>query len=476
LCQYLGGYRARADKVVALIAGTLIQATVPNLNGGLVTDVNLTTDQNASTVFGFTGNSVIYKALAQPGQNGISVIKPKPYKPENYFFQMPKIDFGCRKLGIWGKIGFCLGPVGDLLYNVILLNVFNAILVSVQVLVSRVLQVVLYIPLLTAQEIFMQGLRTISEPNVNPIVALAQMGTRYINTSLDIWMLTLAMDLAIAVVPFVGFAVMVALMSVVMPILLSWLGVMLGIGFVTSFYVPMLPYMIFTFGSIAWFLAVIEAMVAAPIVALGVTHPEGHDMFGKGEGAIMILMNVFLRPSLMIIGYIAGIAMTYISIWVINAGYNEAISFMTGNTIIASSPNDISVNTLGKPVAIRNKTNPGVYSGWASIYGFFMAIIIYTSMYITVVTKAFSLIAVLPDKVLRWIGGSPESAGQEAAGWSEDTKGHIKEAGDATKMGTVSAQKKLGALGGEGAEALRKKFTKGGASVKASENPGKDAS
>ena len=81
----------------------------------------------------------------------------------------------------------------------------------------------------------------------------------------------------------------------------------------------------------------------------------------------------------------------------------------------------------------------GGYVDWAGAYAYFFSILIYTSMYLTVVQKAFTLIATLPDKVLRWIGGSPENISTETVGWTEDTKGAVKEAGASTDSGQKQA-------------------------------------
>ncbi|MBY0378009.1 MAG: DotA/TraY family protein, partial [Gammaproteobacteria bacterium] len=242
-------------------------------------------------------------------------------------------------------------------------------------------------------------------------------------------------------------------------------GIMVIVGIISAYFIPFLPYMMFTFGSIGWLIAVIEAMVAAPIVALGITHPEGEGPFGKGEQAIMILMNVFLRPALMIIGYIAGIMLSYVAVWVINAGFSNVLQYMqgdgqytadltpnynasTGGTWTSSAggmsqsgstSNDpgylsgIQVGTGTKPVATdQMPTSSSGYTGWAGIFSYFFSVLMYTSLYLIVVQKAFTLIAILPDKVLRWIGGQPESYGQDAGQWGEEAKGQIKEAGSAT--------------------------------------------
>jgi defect-in-organelle-trafficking protein DotA len=259
-----------------------------------------------------------------------------------------------------------------------------------------------------------------------------------------------------------------------LPLVISWVGVMVSIGFTTAYYIPVLPYIIFLFGAIAWLMAVVEAMVAAPIVALGVTHPEGHDAFGKGEAAIMILVNVFLRPSMMIIGYISGIILSYVGIWMLNAGYDIASSSIkpqgaTDYASIFSSDNARSNNTAFNTRS--NVTNSSLsrsgystasvnYSDWAGMYAYFFGILTYTTLYLTIVQKSFTLISNLPDKVLRWIGGSPESAGQESAQWAGDVQKQHEGASKATSdaQGQMQKQMTAGAMKGiKGAKDMAKK-------------------
>jgi defect-in-organelle-trafficking protein DotA len=205
---------------------------------------------------------------------------------------------------------------------------------------------------------------------------------------------------------------------------------------------------------------VIEAMVAAPIVALGITHPEGHDAFGKGEQAVMILMNVFLRPAMMIIGYVAAIALCYVGVWMLNAGFQHAIGFILGAPPDALPPLPplskaaASVPISGEKVSSTSTITIGMGYGdtWAGIYAFFFSILIYTSAYLTIVQKSFTLIHYLPDKVLRWIGGQPEGIGGETAGWTEEAKGQIKEAGDKTGAAQGKIGEKLGGAAEKGIE------------------------
>ncbi len=125
----------------------------------------------------------------------------------------------------------------------------------------------LMIPLQGMAQIFQAGVQMISEPGANPVVALANMGVMYINFSGNLWILLLTMAVTSSLIPVFGVFIF-ALISLAMPLVLAWVGVMVGVGFITAYYIPILPYMIFTFGAFSWFMAVIEAMVAAPIVAL----------------------------------------------------------------------------------------------------------------------------------------------------------------------------------------------------------------
>ncbi|MDI9818678.1 MULTISPECIES: type IVB secretion system protein DotA [unclassified Legionella] len=398
----------------------------------------------SSTVYGFINNSMLVQLPGQPGT------KPPEFDIKFNInidlgkFSLPSIDFPCGKLKImtWST---CLGSMmADIFYNFIIKNMFNFFLHMVTSIINSVVMLFLSVPLMGIASIFKTGVAIIEQPTVNPVIALANMGVNYINFANEIWILLLTVAITTSLIPIFGLFIY-ALIMMVFPLLSAWMSVMLSIGFITAYYIPFLPYMIFTFGSIAWLMVVIEAMVAAPIVALGVTHPEGHEAFGKGEQAIMILLNVFLRPSMMIIGYIAAIALTYVSVWVINAGFANAMAFIQGST----SGTTFSIHG-GTSDAMKQATHIDTtqgYTGWAGIYGFFFSILIYTTMYLIVVQRSFTLITSLPDKVLRWIGGQAESAGQEAAQWAEQGKEQVQAGAKSTQQAAQQIDSKLSGYG-----------------------------
>lgn len=390
----------------------------------------------SSTVQGFSTNAMIIQIPG--GQVPFKVTKfkmPLVLEMKADLSTLPKYSFPCGRVGFKYIGGVCLGEIlGDAFYNNFIRWIINIFVSYSAQLENDMLMIALYTPLKMISVIFTNGVNIIQTQDVNPIIALAEMGAQYINESVKIWFQIINIVLIAFLNPIIpvlpGF-VAIACVILVSPLLISWMGVMVAIGFSTAYYLPFLPYMVFTFGTIAWLMAVIEAMVAAPIVALGVTHPEGEGILGKGEAAVMILMNIFLRPSMMIIGYIAAIALCYVSVWIINAGFSNVLKFIQ---------------------------NEDIYTTWAGIYAFFFGIVIYTTMYLTVAEKSFTLIYKLPDEVLRWIGGHAEQTGQQAAGWTEPVKQKSDEAAKSTLDAQAQVGKKITGMAveaaGAGADAI----------------------
>ncbi len=195
---------------------------------------------------------------------------------------------------------------------------------------------------------------------------------------------------------------------VLVPALYGLMGIMATYGGLLGVYVPLIPFMIFTASAITWFLMVLEAMVAGPLVAIGVMMPSGHhEMMGKAEPALLMLLNVFLRPSLMILGLMAGmlistvlcelIAYTFWSIFIPQAG-------QPGFAILA----------------------------WVFYTGAFIA------LFVAAVNKSYATIYLLPERVITWIGG------HAAQGGEAEMAGEAKHAIEGGARGMGSAASTMG--------------------------------
>jgi len=197
------------------------------------------------------------------------------------------------------------------------------------------------------------------------------------------------------------------------------LGALVTFGAMLGFYVPFIPFVVFTVTVLGWFIAVIEAMAAAPIIALGILSPGGQsEMFGKAEPSLLILLNLFLRPSLIVIGLIAGIFLVNVAISIVNLGFQTIMQSVF-----------IGIGVLEQALLIS----------------------IYISLLVTVVNKAFTIIHVLPERILTYIGGQAIQYGEAeasgalkqalVAGAAGAAVGGLKGAADASGQGGLSIAK-----------------------------------
>lgn len=181
-----------------------------------------------------------------------------------------------------------------------------------------------------------------------------------------------------------------------------------SMGVVLGIYLPFMPYLLYIFGAVGWLIGVAESLVAAPLVAMGVTHPEGHDLLGKAEQSLMLLLGIFVRPATMLIGFIFAINLASVAVSLLNIGFmNVFIDFMKS---ASSDPLVISINLVG-------------------------TMLVYTYVMMSVLDQAYSLIYQIPDRILRWIGGPADSPGAGAAQAAREVKQQTQSAGSQAGQG-----------------------------------------
>lgn len=190
---------------------------------------------------------------------------------------------------------------------------------------------------------------------------------------------------------------------ILLPVMMGFLSALFVFGGTLAVYVPLIPFILFTMAAVGWFIGVIEAMVASPLIALGIMSPGGqHEVLGKAEPALMLLLSVVLRPSLMIFGLIIALLLSIQAVSLVNATFRYTIG-----TILPA---------------------PGLPE-------FIMILAVYTFIIVSVINKCFSLIHLIPERVITWIGGHAVTYGEEQA-LGEAKKG-VESAAGAT-MGAVS--------------------------------------
>lgn len=234
-------------------------------------------------------------------------------------------------------------------------------------------------------------------------------------------------------------------LTVLLPLAGSVTLLFLVNGVILAYYIPLLPFMLFLFGVISWFSFVIEGMVAAPLVALGITHPEGHDLMGKAEQALMLLVSIFIRPTVMIFGLFAGMVLSYVAMDVLNAGFGRLITsiyYGFGKGALAGTGDLVNYASTLTGKSSDEIVNIALHNSSAVVQVQNVAmILIYTLISMALVQQCFSLIHILPNAIMNWIGGPKH----------EDMAGQLAEG---VKGGLTQAAERSGASVGESARGL----------------------
>lgn len=414
--------------------GGLILGSTASTQPPIYTDVYSSTSYEHFTAYTYLENA---NSLLLPGQKiilnaGLRDEDKLAFNPNSSVSRMGKMSFKGGKFGM-------AGAISTLVYNGLFVPTMNAFLAFMIPPTMQFFSFMMSPIIGMSADIFNNALDVMRMEGVNPITSIAVMGTQFIDGVGNAW-IGILLQLPIAAMFPPGLIVII----IVMPLVTTWMGVMIGVGFTAAYYVPFVPFLIFSFAGIGWFISVIEAMAAAPVVALGAIHPEGSEVFGKAEQALMILLNMFLRPALMVIGYVLGISLSYVGVWIMNAGFNMTIYDMDHLTpimkpVVYGDGKSWSENKT-KDVKITDDRSKTMYGFWTNIMLFYFAILTYTTLYISIVQQAFELIHYLPDKILRWLTNAQvEDIGSNTVkGMLQDVK---KQVDGASKQGSGAMTK-----------------------------------
>jgi conjugal transfer/type IV secretion protein DotA/TraY len=149
-------------------------------------------------------------------------------------------------------------------------------------------------------------------------------------------------------------------------------------AFICANIIPALPYVMLMAAVFGYLVYCLEALVGVNFWFVNHGNPEGHEVFGKGGDGYPILMTLFLRPTLIVVGFVIGIGMNWVFGHLINV-------------------------TILPATNIQNMEPDGFLGNLSQFAG---VIVIYSGMQLFASYKAFSLTHELPNAILRWMGVS----------------------------------------------------------------------
>ena len=174
-----------------------------------------------------------------------------------------------------------------------------------------------------------------------------------------------------------------AVQSLITPLILP----LMLCGLALAYYVPMLPFILWTSAVVSFLILTVELLVASSLWAAAHAIPEGEGMAGQhGRQGYMLFLGIVLRPSLHVVGFFMAFALS------------STVCRYVGESYLAFAQN----SGLGEaPQGVP-----------AQMISWLCTLIIGMSLAITLMHKCFSLITWLPDNLLKWISGGTSNMGE----------------------------------------------------------------
>jgi conjugal transfer/type IV secretion protein DotA/TraY len=158
------------------------------------------------------------------------------------------------------------------------------------------------------------------------------------------------------------------------PILYGCLALLIP-GIILAFVLPMVPFVMWLAGVAGWFILVFEAIVAVPLWAFAHLTFQGDGLHGKGLEGYSLLLNILVRPVLMLIGLFLGYYMFTCLSWLIFQSFGVAAHFVLADGYIVT-------NLLGAIVMIS----------------------MFVLLHLMVALLSFRMISLFPHHVIKMIG------------------------------------------------------------------------
>jgi len=202
----------------------------------------------------------------------------------------------------------------------------------------------------------------------------------------------------------------------------------LTVGFVLFYVIPFLPFVYMFLALSTWVKTIFEAMVGAPLWALAHIRIESGGLPGKAAMAgYFLILEIFLRPIMIIFGFLASISIFSAMVETLNDVWDIVTDNVGGfnHAQLEGAQQDPGLlKTLS--TNFKNATDQ------------FFFTIVYTILVYMIGTSSFKLINLIPNQIMRWMGQSVNTFGDQEEDPIQNLVGRT----------TIGAQQTMGSLKG----------------------------
>jgi len=200
----------------------------------------------------------------------------------------------------------------------------------------------------------------------------------------------------------------------------------LSIGFMLFYLLPLMPFLYFFFAVGNWVKGLFEAMVGVPLWALAHLRIDGNGLPGDvAMGGYFLILEIFLRPILIIFGMLGGILIFSAQVRVLNDIFDLVTDNLSGfDTAAAEIAADGSIEeVMGN---LRDYVDQ------------FFFTVIYAVLVFMMAQASFKMVDMVPNHILNWLGSQVQSFGDESGDIAQNLM----------QQTSVGTQQIMGQLGG----------------------------
>ncbi len=175
---------------------------------------------------------------------------------------------------------------------------------------------------------------------------------------------------------------------------LSVAGIGLTAGFILFYVIPFLPFIYFFFAAGKWVRTIFEAMVGVPLWALAHIRIDGNGLPGDAAmNGYYLIFEILIRPILVLFGLLAGISTFAAMAAVLHDIFDIVVENLTGH----DSGDAASLTEM-----VRGPIDELFFT------------VIYTIVLYMMALSSFKLVDLIPNSILRWMGASVATFGDQA--------------------------------------------------------------
>lgn len=192
--------------------------------------------------------------------------------------------------------------------------------------------------------------------------------------------------------------------------LFSMVSVTIGLAIILYYVLPLLPFIYFLFAVSGWVKSIFEAMVAMPLWALAHLRIDGEGLPGPAATqGYFLLTEIFLRPILILFGFLASIGIFSALVSVLN----QIFDLVVANTGGADRELEAAISAGTGPAGVTAKID-----FVRNAIDVFFYTCVYAVLCYIMGLSCFKLVDQIPNNIMRWMGVSvatfQENAGDPA--------------------------------------------------------------